>query len=128
MGAFGRASTGSAPRTKPGALPNGLKNSSERGAPRFSRLWSRSVGGGLQKRATPRLPRLRPAFCQPYPRWTPSGHGGCRGVGRWLAVAGDALDGRGRHDSVMKAGREATAEEGAAAESTAASSLPDDTA
>jgi hypothetical protein len=29
---------------------------------------------------------------------------------------------------VMKAGREATAEEGAAAESTAASSLPDDTA
>jgi hypothetical protein len=128
MGAFGRASTGSAPRTKPGALPNGLKKQLRaRSTSILTTLepFGRGGGGALQKRATP---RLRPAFCQSYPRWTPSGHGGCRGAGRWLAVAGDALDGRGRHDSVMKAGREATAEEGAAAESTAASSLPDDTA
>jgi hypothetical protein len=84
-GAFGRASTGSAPHTKPGALPNGLqkrlRSRSSSGSPTLEHY---GRGGELQKPAPPQLPRLCPAFCQPCPRWGPSGHDGCRGAKRWV--------------------------------------------
>jgi hypothetical protein len=85
-GAFGRASPGSAPRTKPEALPNGLVKQlpwrSSSGTPTLEQLGR----GELQKPAPPRLSRLLPTFCQPCPQWGPSGHDGCRGAGGRLAV------------------------------------------
>jgi hypothetical protein len=83
-GAFGRASTGSAPHTKPGALPNGLqkrlRSRSSSGSPTLEHYGR----GGSCKNPLPRSSHgSAPPFASPAPG----------GVHRGTTVAGARKDG-----------------------------------
>jgi hypothetical protein len=83
-GAFGRASAGFAPRAKPGALSNGLKNGSPQEAPREPLLWSTSAAGVAKNR----LPGSSRGCFSPFASPSPSG------VHQGTAVAGAREDGQ----------------------------------
>jgi hypothetical protein len=65
-GAFGRASTGSAPHTKPGALPNGLqkrlRSRSSSGSPTLEHYGRGGAAKTRSPAAPTALPRLLPAL------------------------------------------------------------------
>jgi hypothetical protein len=95
MGAFGRASTGSAPRTKPGALPNGLKKQLRaRSTSILTTLEPFGRGGGGCKNELPR------GSAPPFASLTPDGpHRGTAVAGAreggWQLQGMHSMDGDG---------------------------------